>query len=186
MPPPKSKSKSSKRQHGKEQQTDSTAETADDHLAQCIFLEESGDKWRAGDAAKAARFYVRAIQAYDEGMAKFGGRGRGNGVDFDMAYNKYVCVNFSLHFLPFSSSSSYRPRGFFLCFVWRGKDPCTCVLLGWQPGHGVLDCYETFGVLLKEQRITLYDLHILQNPLCTVHPSTPRSLGMQLRRRRMM
>lgn len=40
-------------------------------------------KWRAGDAAKAARFFTRAIQAYDDGLKRFPN-------SFDLAYNKCV------------------------------------------------------------------------------------------------
>ncbi|KAF2440731.1 hypothetical protein P171DRAFT_466159 [Karstenula rhodostoma CBS 690.94] len=44
-------------------------------------FEQAGGKWRAGDAAKSARFFQRAIQVYDEGLAKFP-------QSFDLAYNK--------------------------------------------------------------------------------------------------
>lgn len=58
-------------------------ETADEYLAAGVDLEEAGEKWRAGDAAKASRFFVRAIESYDEGLSLFP-------ASFDMAYNKYV------------------------------------------------------------------------------------------------
>lgn len=48
-----------------------------------VELEEAGEKWRAGDAAKAMRFFMRAIANYDEGLRK-------HPAAFDLAYNKYV------------------------------------------------------------------------------------------------
>lgn len=45
--------------------------------------EEAGEKWRAGDAAKSLRFFMRAIANYDEGLRKYPDA-------FDLAYNKYV------------------------------------------------------------------------------------------------
>lgn len=45
-------------------------------------LEEAGEKWRAGDATKSMRFFMRAIANYDEGLAKYPDA-------FDLAYNKY-------------------------------------------------------------------------------------------------
>lgn len=65
-------------------------ETADEYLAAGVELEEAGEKWRAGDAAKASRFFVRAIEMYDEGLGLFP-------TSFDMAYNKYGLINFSLY-----------------------------------------------------------------------------------------
>ncbi|KAJ5317332.1 hypothetical protein PENANT_c034G08309 [Penicillium antarcticum] len=55
--------------------------TADDYLAAGVELEEAGEKWRAGDAAKSMRFFMRAITNYDEGLQKHPGT-------FDLAYNK--------------------------------------------------------------------------------------------------
>ncbi|KAF2756471.1 hypothetical protein EJ05DRAFT_539429 [Pseudovirgaria hyperparasitica] len=49
-------------------------ETADD-------FEKTGGKWRAGDTAKSARNYKRAIEVYNEGLARFP-------KSFDLAYNK--------------------------------------------------------------------------------------------------
>lgn len=46
-----------------------------------VELEEAGEKWRAGDAAKSMRFFLRAITNYDEGLQKHPGT-------FDLAYNK--------------------------------------------------------------------------------------------------
>ncbi|KAA6416174.1 MAG: hypothetical protein FRX48_00894 [Lasallia pustulata] len=56
-------------------------ETADDFLAAGVHFEEAGEKWRAGDAAKATRFFVRAIETYDSGLQGFPH-------SFDLAYNK--------------------------------------------------------------------------------------------------
>ncbi|KAJ6107679.1 hypothetical protein N7523_009002 [Penicillium sp. IBT 18751x] len=55
--------------------------TADDYLAEGVELEEAGEKWRAGDAAKSMRFFMRAISMYDEGLQK-------HPTAFDLAYNK--------------------------------------------------------------------------------------------------
>ena len=46
-----------------------------------VDFEEAGEKWRAGDAAKSLRFFVRAIDAYDNGLQKFPR-------SFDLSYNK--------------------------------------------------------------------------------------------------
>ena len=43
--------------------------------------EEAGEKWRAGDAAKSLRFFLRAIDTYSEGLQRFPD-------SFDLAYNK--------------------------------------------------------------------------------------------------
>ncbi|CAG8949410.1 hypothetical protein HYFRA_00005039 [Hymenoscyphus fraxineus] len=55
--------------------------TADEYLAAGVDFEEAGGKWRSGDAAKSARFFVRAIECYDEALKKFP-------TSFDLAYNK--------------------------------------------------------------------------------------------------
>ncbi|CAI6336008.1 unnamed protein product [Periconia digitata] len=49
-------------------------EAADEH-------EQAAGKWRAGDAAKATRFFNRAIEVYNEGLKRFP-------KSFDLAYNK--------------------------------------------------------------------------------------------------
>ena len=46
-----------------------------------VDFEEAGEKWRAGDAAKALRFFLRAIDAYDAGLQQFPR-------SFDLSYNK--------------------------------------------------------------------------------------------------
>jgi hypothetical protein len=46
-----------------------------------VEQEEGGEKWRAGDAVKAMRFFMRAIEIYDNGLEKYPG-------SFDLAYNK--------------------------------------------------------------------------------------------------
>ena len=45
-----------------------------------VDFEEAGEKWRAGDAEKSLRFFVRAIETYDAGL-QFS-------PSFDLAYNK--------------------------------------------------------------------------------------------------
>ncbi|PGH09356.1 hypothetical protein GX51_00799 [Blastomyces parvus] len=56
-------------------------ETADEYLAAGVELEEAGEKWRAGDAVKSMRFFMRAIEMYDTGLRRFPN-------SFDLAYNK--------------------------------------------------------------------------------------------------
>ncbi|OAX80616.1 hypothetical protein ACJ72_05048 [Emergomyces africanus] len=56
-------------------------ETSDEYLAAGVELEEAGEKWRAGDAVKSMRFFMRAIETYDTGLRKFPN-------SFDLAYNK--------------------------------------------------------------------------------------------------
>ncbi|RHZ49697.1 uncharacterized protein CDV56_105843 [Aspergillus thermomutatus] len=68
---PKSKKKAAQR----------APETADEFLAAGVEQEEGGEKWRAGDAAKSLRFFMRAIAIYDEGLQK-------HPHAFDLAYNK--------------------------------------------------------------------------------------------------
>jgi hypothetical protein len=46
-----------------------------------VEQEEGGEKWRAGDAIKAMRFFMRAIEIYDIGLAEHPN-------SFDLAYNK--------------------------------------------------------------------------------------------------
>ncbi|OAG06844.1 uncharacterized protein CC84DRAFT_1163148 [Paraphaeosphaeria sporulosa] len=52
-----------------------------EYLEAADEFEQAAGKWRAGDAAKSARFFQRAVQVYDEGLAKFP-------QSFDLAYNK--------------------------------------------------------------------------------------------------
>ncbi|KAI9817838.1 MAG: hypothetical protein M1827_000957 [Pycnora praestabilis] len=46
-----------------------------------VDLEEAGEKWRAGDAIKSARFFLKAIENYDTALRKFPN-------SFDIAYNR--------------------------------------------------------------------------------------------------
>ena len=64
-------------------------EAADDH-------EQAAGKWRAGDAAKATRFFKRAIDTYNEGLRK-------HPQSFDLAYNKLVPLH--LHSLLANSQT---------------------------------------------------------------------------------
>ncbi|KAK5010920.1 hypothetical protein LTR28_006888 [Elasticomyces elasticus] len=45
------------------------------------FQESTGGKWRAGDPVKSCRAFLRAVDIYDAGLARFP-------TDFDLAYNK--------------------------------------------------------------------------------------------------
>lgn len=61
--------------------------------------EEAGEKWRGGDAAKSTRFFVRAIDTYEEGLTK-------SPDSFDLAYNKSVSpVSHQLQTLTASQST---------------------------------------------------------------------------------
>ena len=61
--------------HGYDEDSRLTCRTAG------VDFEEAGEKWRAGDAAKSCRFFVRAIETYDGGLQRFPR-------SFDLAYNK--------------------------------------------------------------------------------------------------
>ncbi|PSN63190.1 hypothetical protein BS50DRAFT_648668 [Corynespora cassiicola Philippines] len=56
-------------------------QSEDDFLDVADEFERSAGKWRAGDAAKAARFFNRAIDMYNEGLKQYP-------KSFDLAYNK--------------------------------------------------------------------------------------------------
>ncbi|KKK23105.1 hypothetical protein P175DRAFT_0532355 [Aspergillus ochraceoroseus IBT 24754] len=78
MPKPKAFLKETK---SKKKATPQLPRTADEFLAVGVEQEEAGEKWRAGDAAKSLRFFMRAINTYDEGLQRHPGA-------FDLAYNK--------------------------------------------------------------------------------------------------
>jgi len=56
-------------------------QSENDFLEAADECEQGAGKWRAGDAAKAARFFNRAINYYIMGLEKFP-------QSFDLAYNK--------------------------------------------------------------------------------------------------
>ncbi|KAF2738419.1 hypothetical protein EJ04DRAFT_509582 [Polyplosphaeria fusca] len=56
-------------------------QTENDFLEAADEMEQSAGKWRAGDPAKAVRFFNRAIDAYNAGLSKYPN-------SFDLAYNK--------------------------------------------------------------------------------------------------
>ncbi|KAF2823345.1 hypothetical protein CC86DRAFT_66210 [Ophiobolus disseminans] len=68
-PKPKSKAKAQE-----PQSENDFLEAADEH-------EQAAGKWRAGDTAKATRFFNRAIDVYNEGLKRYP-------QSFDLAYNK--------------------------------------------------------------------------------------------------
>ncbi|KAH7360415.1 hypothetical protein BKA65DRAFT_184467 [Rhexocercosporidium sp. MPI-PUGE-AT-0058] len=78
MPKPKQFTKLPKK---KSKHVQAVPETADEYLAAGVDFEEAGEKWRGGDAAKSTRFFIRAIDCYDEALKKFP-------KSFDLAYNK--------------------------------------------------------------------------------------------------
>lgn len=68
-PKPKSKAKAQEPQ------------SENDFLEAADEFEQAAGKWRAGDAAKATRFFNRAIDMYNEGLKRYP-------KSFDLAYNK--------------------------------------------------------------------------------------------------
>nr|OQO26779.1 hypothetical protein B0A51_07383 [Rachicladosporium sp. CCFEE 5018] len=56
-------------------------QTADEFQEAADFEEEAGGKWRAGDPAKSARAFIRALELYERGLSK-------HPQNFDLAYNK--------------------------------------------------------------------------------------------------
>ncbi|KAK6520707.1 hypothetical protein TWF506_000955 [Arthrobotrys conoides] len=61
--------------------TPKAPETADEYLAVAVELEESGERWRSGDVAKAGRFFVQAITAYETTLVRYPN-------NFDARYNR--------------------------------------------------------------------------------------------------
>lgn len=57
-----------------------------DFLEAADEFEQAGGKWRAGDVAKATRFFNRATEMYNEGLKRYPR-------SFDLAYNKYVLLS---------------------------------------------------------------------------------------------
>ena len=56
-------------------------QSENDFLEAADEFEQAAGKWRAGDAAKATRFFNRAIDMYNDGLKRFP-------QSFDLAYNK--------------------------------------------------------------------------------------------------
>ncbi|KAL0264885.1 hypothetical protein SLS55_000839 [Diplodia seriata] len=81
MPKKKQFLQASAKQAARGKKKEPEPETEDDFLDAADEFEKSAGKWRAGDAAKSARFFQRAIDAYSAGLLKFP-------QSFDLAYNK--------------------------------------------------------------------------------------------------
>lgn len=64
-------------------------QTENDFLEAADEHEQAAGKWRAGDAAKATRFFKRAIDTYNEGLKR-------HPQSFDLAYNKLASI-FQIH-----------------------------------------------------------------------------------------
>ncbi|RMZ72274.1 tetratricopeptide-like helical [Pyrenophora seminiperda CCB06] len=77
--PPKRKDLLKPKQKGKAKVQE--PQTENDFLDAADEFEQAAGKWRAGDAVKAARFFNRAIEAYNEGLKRYP-------QSFDLAYNK--------------------------------------------------------------------------------------------------
>ncbi|EGX47711.1 hypothetical protein AOL_s00083g219 [Orbilia oligospora ATCC 24927] len=74
--------------------TPKAPETADEYLAVAVELEESGERWRSGDVAKAGRFFVQAITAYESTLVRYPN-------NFDARYNRARLL-YTLTQLPLS------------------------------------------------------------------------------------
>ena len=61
-------------------------ETADDMLDAGVKLEEAGEKWRGGDKAKSARFFLKALDTYEGGLERFP-------TSIDLLYNRYTALS---------------------------------------------------------------------------------------------
>ena len=61
-------------------------ESADDVLESGVKFEEAGEKWRGGDKAKSARFFHKALHAYETGLERFPS-------SKDLCYNRYDLVS---------------------------------------------------------------------------------------------
>ncbi|KKY23078.1 putative tetratricopeptide-like helical [Diplodia seriata] len=81
MPKKKQFLQASAKQAARGKKKEPEPETEDDFLDAADEFEKSAGKWRAGDAAKSARFFQRAVDAYSAGLLKFP-------QSFDLAYNK--------------------------------------------------------------------------------------------------
>ncbi|KAF1913643.1 hypothetical protein BDU57DRAFT_541044 [Ampelomyces quisqualis] len=77
MPPKKNFLKTKPKSKAKSQEPQSE----NDFLETADEFEQAAGKWRAGDAAKATRFFNRAIDMYNEGLKRYPR-------SFDLAYNK--------------------------------------------------------------------------------------------------
>ncbi|KAK6355285.1 hypothetical protein TWF696_004397 [Orbilia brochopaga] len=76
--------------------TPKAPETVDEYLAVAVELEESGERWRSGDIAKAGRFFVQAITAYETTLARYPD-------SFDARYNRARLL-YTLTQLPLPSN----------------------------------------------------------------------------------
>ncbi|OCL05577.1 hypothetical protein AOQ84DRAFT_441400, partial [Glonium stellatum] len=79
MPPKRKEFLKGNSKHGKQKPRE--PETENDFLDAADEHEQAGGKWRAGDAAKATRFFKRAIDLYNAGLQRYPR-------SFDLAYNK--------------------------------------------------------------------------------------------------
>lgn len=77
--PPKRKNLLGSKPKGKAKVQELQSEN--DFLEAADDFEQAAGKWRAGDAAKASRFFNRAIDTYSEGLKRYPR-------SFDLAYNK--------------------------------------------------------------------------------------------------
>lgn len=68
---------------------DRVPESENEFLEAADEFEQAAGKWRAGDPAKATRFFNRAIDAYNTGISK-------HPTSFDLAYNKFVLLSYLL------------------------------------------------------------------------------------------
>jgi hypothetical protein len=79
--PPKPKPLLPGKAKGKAKPKTQDPQTENEFLDAADEFEQAAGKWRAGDAAKATRFFRRALDVYEEGCRRWPG-------SFDLAYNK--------------------------------------------------------------------------------------------------
>ncbi|KIW83273.1 hypothetical protein Z517_02518 [Fonsecaea pedrosoi CBS 271.37] len=76
-----SKPKAFLKQSKLKKKAEQALETVDDFQAAGVDFEEAAGKWRAGDAVKSMRFFLRAVETYDQGLRSYPN-------SIDLAYNK--------------------------------------------------------------------------------------------------
>lgn len=79
--PPKKKELLKPKSKPKGKAKNQEPQTENDYLEAADEFEQAAGKWRAGDTAKATRFFNRAIDTYSEGLKRYP-------ASFDLAYNK--------------------------------------------------------------------------------------------------
>ncbi|KAB8616657.1 hypothetical protein FH972_025992 [Carpinus fangiana] len=94
---------------GKAPKPSAEPSTPEEFLEAAVAHEEAAEKWRAGDAAKSVRFYQRALEVYDKGLAAMTGPLSRQEGCFDLEYNRarilYTVTQYPLLRTEWSSES---------------------------------------------------------------------------------